>query len=304
MGATLYALAPIFGLIVFGWGMKRIGFPGDAFWPALDRVVYYLMFPALIIHTLATSEVGDVSVLRFGGVAITSVLAMTAVLLLIRRWLPVDGPGFSSFVQGGIRFNAYSGFAIAQTLYGVEALALFSLVIAFVTPTANTVSVIALVRYGGGGRMRWRDVLVGVARNPIIISIVVGLALNGFGIGLPWALEPFLKILASAALPLGLLSVGVGLDFAAVRAAGGKVALACLIRLMGMPLIVIGVSRLFGIDGVAAIAILIYATLPVSPVTYIQARQHGGDATLMASIVTGTLLGAFVTIPFWLAIVG
>ena len=97
----------------------------------------------------------------------------------------------------------------------------------------NLLAVFALVRHGApaGQTFRWRQAIVPAATNPIILACLLGLGLNLGDVGLPRLLAPFLDILGSAALPVGLMAVGAGLELAAVREHGRYVAMTTAIKL-------------------------------------------------------------------------
>ena len=296
----LAAILPVFMLLALGWGLRRGHFPGDAFWSHLDPLVYYVLFPALLIHTFAEVDIRSLDILPTALATISTMLAASLLVFLLRRSFAVDGPGFSSVLQGIVRFNTYVGYGIAAALHDMAGITLFSLVVAFVIPTANLISIAGLARYGGDGSANARAVLGAIVGNPLILSVLLGVLLSWTGVGLPWVIEPFLDILRHGALPLGLLAAGAGLDLAAVRNATRPVLMVCVVRLGLLPLLALAACEVFGVEGLPRTALLIYAMMPVSPAAYILARQLGGDAGLMAAIVTATTFAAVATVPLWM----
>ena len=147
--AILAALAPIFLLILFGHLLARTGFPGAGFWAPAERLTYYVLFPSLLVSSLATAPLGATALGPLALVLAGSVLAATLLLLLCRPLFGVDGPGFSSVVQGAVRFNTYVGLAAAYALLGQHGLTLAAVAIAVLVPLVNVVCV-------GGGRRRAR----------------------------------------------------------------------------------------------------------------------------------------------------
>ncbi|HZD25998.1 MAG TPA: AEC family transporter, partial [Alphaproteobacteria bacterium] len=103
--------------------------------------------------------------------------------------------------------------------------------------------------------------------------------------------------------PLGLLAAGAGLDMRALLGgAGGMVALACGLRLLAMPALMLATTALFGVEGMTRTCVLIYAVVPAPPGAYILARQLGGNDRLMAAIIAASTLAAILTVPAWLAL--
>jgi len=300
MPDILMAILPVFMLLALGWWFRRRRFPGEALWDLLDPLVYYVLLPSLLLHTFATVDLGQLEVLPAGLAVISAMLLASLLLLALRPRLGLDGPGFAALLQATVRFNTYVGFAVASQLYGSAGLTLFSVVVAFVTPTANVISVYGFTRFGSSARPRLRQQLATLASNPLILSVLGGVALNVSGVGLPWVLEPFFEVLGRAALPLGLLAAGAGLELTALRRTGGHVALGCALRLGLMPLLTIATTWVFGVEGLTRICVILYALMPVPPGAYILARQLGGDARYTAALIAATTLVALVTAPAWL----
>ena len=127
---VLGALGPIFTLILLGLGLRRLGFPGEGFWPAVERFTYFLLFPALLVHRLALARLGEYAVGPVATIIVVQLLAMTALVYALRPWLKVDGPAFSSVYQGAVRFNTYVGLAVALAVFHAKGGTVAALVMA------------------------------------------------------------------------------------------------------------------------------------------------------------------------------
>ena len=132
----------------------------------------------------------------------------------------------------------------------------------------------------------------------------VPVAANASGFGVPAPFESVLKLLSGAAPPVGLLCVGAGLDLAVVRTGRFRVALCCALKLAAMPAIALGLAWTLGLSDGAAKALVTFHALPTAPAAYILARQLGGDALLMAGMLTAQTALAVVTLPLWIAFLG
>ncbi|MDD9876698.1 MAG: AEC family transporter, partial [Magnetovibrio sp.] len=120
----------------------------------------------------------------------------------------------------------------------------------------------------------------------------------------PTMIGEVLDILGRAALPLGLMAVGAGLNLRALRLAGGPAAGAVAVKLVVMPFLASIVCGVFGVTGVAASVAVLFAALPVSATSYVMARQLGGDGELMAAIVALSTLAAIATLPVIVSVYG
>jgi predicted permease len=302
MSAILAALFPIFALIAAGWAMRRGRFLDEGFWRPAERLNYFVLFPALLFLNVATAPLGRLAWGRLAAALTLALLALAAVLLVLRPLARADGAGFSSVWQGSLRFNAYVGIAASAALWGRDGLAAAALVIAVLVPVGNLLSIVGLVRWAGARRSLAGTALA-VLGNPLIIACLAGAAVNALG-GVPALVEPLLRILSQASLALGLLVVGAGLDPAALRGQAPALGLALGAKLALLPLLSALACRLVGLDGVAAGVAVLFQALPAAPSSYILARQLGGDAALMAAILTAQIIAAALTLPIVLSLLG
>jgi malonate transporter len=296
-------IVPIFVLIALGHALYRAGFPGDAFWLQLERLVYFLLLPALLVEKLATAEVDETRLWPVALAVAMTVAGGTALVLGLRRVLPVDGPGFTSVYQAAVRFNTYIGLAVALSLYGREGVAVAAMTVAFLVPLVNVLSVGVLAHYTES-----RASLAGTARsvmsNPLILACLLGLVLNGTGLGLPLGTEVVLKMISPAALPLGLMAVGAGLRLESTRASARVLATGVGLKLVVMPVIAWIAAWLLGLSVLEMQILVLFAALPTATSAYILARQLGGDHTLVATLLTAQTAASALTLPVVLLLIG
>jgi hypothetical protein len=291
----LGALGPIFALILLGLGLRRLGFPGDGFWPAAERFTYFVLFPALLVYRLALARLGEYAVGPVAAVIVLLLLGMTALVYAVRPWLRVDGPAFTSVYQGVIRFNTYVGLAVVLAVFHTEGGTVAALVMAIMIPLINVLCVLVLNVHAGGSATVG-GVLRGLLTNPLILACLFGIGLNVTGIGLPWGSAAVLEILARAALPLGLLAVGAGLRVDALARPGLLVGTGTL-KLLAAPAMAWMLCELVRPGRLETAVLVTFAALPSASTAYILARQLGGDAPLIAMIVTVEIALAMVTLP-------
>ncbi|ABK43193.1 Auxin Efflux Carrier [Magnetococcus marinus MC-1] len=297
------ALGPVFLLVLAGVVLNLLRFPGDDFWPLAERFVYFLLFPALLIRTLGGANFNDVAVTPLALSVVVPLLLVTALMLLAGPLVHRRGAGFTSVYQGAIRFNTYVALSAAEQLFGEAGLALAAMTIAWMIPLINILCVGVFALKIKEDAFSWRSIGRNLAHNPLIVGCTVGLLLNISGIGLPGWLGPSLNLLGQPALPLGLLAVGVGLHLHLDRGVLRDLGLSALIKFMLMPLLVYGVGRLVGLQGMGLQIAVLFFAMPTASSAYILAKQMGGDAPLMAKVITGQTLLAMLTLPLTMALV-
>lgn len=304
---SVLALIPTFLLIALGFAMKRGRFVPDAFWAPAEKTTYYITFPALLLASTARAPLADMAWGPLMAVNAGAILVVFTVMTLARPLFKVGPAAFTSMIQGSIRPNTYLGLAAAASLYGEAGVALTAICIASVVPLVNMLAVATLVRCVGtdgtaSRRQRLGQTARGIVTNPLILACLLGMALNGLGIGMPEiVIGPFLDILGSAALPLGLLAVGAGLAPTAIATTGRPVLIASAAKLLGVPTAAAVLALLAGLEPAAAGVAVLYAALPCSASSYVLARQMGGDAPMMANTITLQTLAAVLTLPLVIA---
>lgn len=293
------ALAPVFLMIMFGYTLKNRALISDSFWAPAEKMTFYYFFPSLLLANTAKAEFADISLTPIIIATTSGILIIAAITLWLRPRIKVGGPAFTSIFQGTIRPNVYLGIAASVALFDSAGLTLVSVPIAVSVPLVNVLSVIVLIRYASkdGDIPNWSQTLSPVARNPLIIACALGALLNVTNIGLPPLIGPFLEISGHAAMPLGLLAVGAGLDFKAMRQAGLTVGLTTATKLIALPFVTYLVCLMMDIGGLSQMIIVLYAALPVSATSYVLARQMGGDTALLAGTITATTVIAMITMP-------
>ncbi len=305
MITTLNAIAPIFLIIATGYLLFRARIVDESVWSAIEHICFYLLLPFLIIRTLSRANLGSVPVIDFMAVIVVAILGMSALLVLIQAFIwkrfPQSGPSFSSIFQGATRFHGFVAIAVIGPLYGDAGVTLAALALAIMVPLLNVISVVVLSVYGHSDT---RPQVIAVAKkivtNPLIIACIVGLLFNW--LGLPDILYETIGIIGAGGLGLALLAVGAGMNFGQAAQHKMLLTVGVLTRLIGMPTIVIAMSWLVGLDGIARTVAIIAGAVPTAASAYVMARKMGGNAELMSSIVTFQVIVAFFTLPLFIYI--
>lgn len=301
MLAAFESLLPVILVIGLGVGLRLADLLDAHQWVGFEKLAYHVFFPAIVIYTLATSDLTTVPFGRLGATLFCSVLTMAGVALLLRpvmaRSLAVDGPAFTSVFQGATRWNTFVALALAAQLFGREGVTLMAVAIIAMIPLLNLLSVAVLVRFASPIPISLRQFLAELAANPFIWSSFLGLLINVSGLRLPDVLLTALEITGRGALVAGILAVGAGLNVAALRRPRGAAFVSAGLRLFAMPSLAVLYATAFGLSGIALGAALVATAVPTSTGSYLLARRMGGDGPLMAEILTVQTVAAIVTLP-------
>lgn len=291
-------IIPIFALILLGYGLRRWFRLRDDFWPQLDRLVYYVFFPALLFHSLSAFQVDLGAATPMLEVAVLYMFAGMALGYAAKYLFRAPPKVFAASFQSSFRFNSYVGLAVAGSLHGRDGLAAIGLLMGFLVPMANVASVWALARHGEG---RWlKEILL----NPLIMATAGGIAFSLAGLHLPELLRTPIGLLSQASLPMGLIAVGAGLRLQGLSHHRGTLWYGVAVKLLVLPAVAWGLASAFGLAGVYFHIAVLMAALPVSTVSYVLAMRMGGDGSISAAQVMVTTLLAMATLPMWLLLMG
>lgn len=293
---TALLILPNFALIVIGLVLARRFDFGRDFWAGLEKLVYYLLFPALLFRSLAIAEIDFAA----AALPIASALAFTAagfgLSVLAGPVLHLDKKLNASGSQCGYRFNTYVGLAIAGSLFGNAGVAMAALLLGVMIPFANFFAVAMLAAHGSRGFFHE------LATHPLLVSSVAGLAWNAAGLPLPGFADQTLNLLGVSALPAGLLSVGAAMRIEEGIGPPAAHAWWLAVKLGAVPAIAWALVLAFGLHGLDASIVILCAALPTASNAYILAVRMTGDGRAVAAQITMGTVISMLTLPLWMSV--
>ncbi len=294
---VLNCLFPVFALILLGSLLKRYGLSNEAFSKTSDRLVYFVFFPAMLFWKIGGSSPATAS---DAALCVAALCALGSVYVLSCLAMGVFKVGrfqAGAFSQSCYRFNTYIGVAIVLNVSGETGMRLFGILIGFLIPVINVLSVSTLIWFSGksfGMRERIGLALKSIVSNPLILSCIAGIAYARFVNFFPAFLNNTFQLLSYATLPLALFSIGGALTPKALKGHFKVSFIASAIKLAVYPVIGFWFFRWFGIGGEAFKVGMIYLALPASTAIYVLSSQLYSDTELAsASIAMSTVLSFF-----------
>ena len=300
------AIAATLAIVALGYGLKQLNFLPEAAWQTLSPLCYRVLFPGLLFNLMSQADLGAVSLAPFLATIAGGSVVIVGFALLVGRATAMRGASLSSLVQGSLRHNGFLVLSILQGTFGVPALQLGAIAIAFLVPISNIVSVVAILMLGRpAGRMGMkRAILAEIARNPLLAAMLVGVLVNILDVPVPEFISQVAALLGAAALPLLLLSIGASLQFGAIAGNVVPLGAAMLAKFLVFPLALVAIGYGFGLDPLALAVLATVGSAPTASSSYTLATELGGDARLMAEIVSLQTLMAAVSMPLWIWIAG
>ncbi|MCF6507018.1 AEC family transporter [Blastococcus sp. MG754426] len=304
--AAAAVVLPEFSLIVLGVVLRRWAWRAPGFWVDLERLVYFVLFPALLVRTTLAAD------LAAGGtgsalLAALGALAAGALVGALVRWFPgVDRVTAASGWQTAFRFNTFLALALVDDR-GPAALALMGVLLGVTVPAVNVLAVVALANGTAttSGRGAVLGALGAVVRNPLIVATVVGLLGNVAGLALPDPVDATLGRIAAAAVPLGLLTVGAALRLRGMDRSGWLLSgFLAAVKLLVVPATALALVVLLGVEGDQRAVVLAFAVVPPATASYVLAARMGGNGGFVSAHISVATTAALVTVPLWLLLTG
>jgi malonate transporter and related proteins len=289
-------LIPDFALILFGWVLNRITNWGRDFWSGLEKLIYYVLFPALLFNSIAKQKIDFVAAAPALKIAILTVLCGMALAYFGRFLIRADDKSFTSSFQTAFRFNSYIALAIAGRLHGEAGIAAMGIVIGVVVPICNVASVWMLAKHSA--QPLWRELV----QNPLIIATVSGVLYSLSGLPLPEVMQMLISRMGAASLACGLLAVGAALTFTNASKNAPLISYNTAVKLIALPLVAVLLARSLGVTGVYFDMVVLFAALPTATSAYILTVRMGGDGPVVAQGVTVSTLFGMLAIPLWLIV--
>ena len=295
-------LFPDLTLIALGWILYRYARLSAEFWAGAERLVYFVLFPALLFGAIVRNPLSVGESLPMLGAALGALVLGILLGFAARPVLRPPESLFASGVQCAFRFNSYITLALALRIGGTEGLSLAALIVGFVVPVANLAAVFALARQSGAGLARE------LIRNPLVLATLAGLLVKFAGVKMPEPIDATLVRLGQGALTLGLLCVGAGLRIeGSLDADPARRASALRLnvwftatKLIAMPLTALLIGRAFALPALPLAIAVMYASMPTAPAAYVLASRMGGDGRFVAFLITVSTLASLLALPFWL----
>jgi predicted permease len=294
--ATLLAVLPLFAMIAFGFCAARIKLVSEAASTGIVNYIYFFALPPMLIAMLSGAEPDKLlSGSRFlvamflTEVVIAGLAVFWAWRTYGRQAIGVAGfsiLGFSACFSNGVFLSVPLAIAALGPEAAAPALLLVTLdIMLFVVVTF----LLENSRIGGGGAAL--SALEAIAKNPIILATLAGLALAFLSLNLPAPLQAFVDFVGPAAAPTALFALGVTLAMHPVSAASAKPAgVIVVLKLFAQPaLAALILFNIPGIDPLWRIVGVLFAAGPVGMNAYLFARRYEiGVAPVSTAIVVST----------------
>ena len=295
---TANIVAPVFLIVFIGFLLKKKNIIDDNFNKTASKIVFNITLPALAFQKIATTnykEVFNLKLILFVNIALLGIFIFS---WLVSYFFCHNGKDQGAFIQGSFRSNyAIIGFALISNAFGMDALANAAIILAFIVPSYNILSVVALtVPLHREGSTNYKKIFKDIVTNPLILSAVIAIPFSFFSVEFHPVIEKTLTYLAALTLPLALLSIGGSLSFYSVKKNFSLAAAATIIKIVLMPLILVTISIQLGYKGLELGILFFLFGCPTAVASYIMAEAMGSNGKLAGNIILMSTLGSVFTL--------
>lgn len=289
---------PIFIIVFLGWYLRRINWLSDHFIHAGSKLVFTIALPALLFTKIMESDLSTVFDTRQVLFAVIITLVGFIVIWWLSGAMKLQAENRGVFVQGAFRGNmGIVGLALCMNMYGAEGLAVGSILLAFLTLLYNILSVFALTQpFHSEQRFDGLGMVKDMAKNPLIIAIVVALLLAFLQWTPPAVLMKTGAYFSNMTLPLALLCVGGSINLKALKESSRLALGATALKLVGLPLAFTLVAYLMGFTGLALGTLFLMFASPTATASFVMAKAMRGNAELAATIIALSTVLSLVTV--------
>ena len=301
-------ISPVFILIILGNLLRRIGVPELSFWHASDKLIYWVLIPALLFHHVSQITLSSIMIANYAVVILSGLFVVTTLSFIAGKLFGYTPQIWTSLMQGAARHNAFIALAIAGSLFGNKGLALGAIFMVILIPIINIVIVSVMAstlnqEEGNNSRSSTFDVLFELIKNPFILAIAAGLVISFVDAERIIIIHDATGLLGSAALPIMLLSIGANIKIREISLAITPIIIANVLKLLIFPIVVFFVAKSVNLSLFETTVAVIFAAVPTAASSYSLAKQFGGETQLMTSIITIQVALSFITIPIILAFI-
>ena len=292
----LLGLFPSFLMVALG-GLVRRRLSVNA-WQGLDLLNYEVLFPALLFVAASSRQIELSSVISIAPAVWMILICGLGFGYLSRRFGPDRFLDFAAGWQVSWRFNSILGLVAVGTLSEADP-AMMAVVIGMAVPVANVFAVSALSR---GGSLGLWGTLRKVAMNPFLLAALSGVLVGMSGYRIPQPIMAPLSLLAQAAIPIALISIGATMNWRALTRLDRFNGTICATKLLIMPACVCAAALIAGFSGPVVSTLVVFAALPTAPASHVLAAGFGADRELVATLVAQTTLLSALTLPIWISL--
>ncbi len=297
----LNIVSPIFIVLGLGKFLSMFDLIRQDFINSANKLIFFVLLPALLFYKISQAHIYSSFNLKLFTVMCVSVVGIFFFSFLMGNIFNISKSQVGTFAMNNFRANyAYMGLPVSYYAFGDQGLMIASLLMAFIVPLVNLLSIISL-SVGSSKTVSLWIFIKNTLFNPLAIACILGIIFSLLQIELYNFVKETLDLLTGVTLPLALLCIGATMKSEMVK--GNKILLAntLLIKLILMPLVAFVALKL--LDGKLSLpdkVLVIMLSSPAATVNYVLASAMEGDPDVASSGIILTTVFSLFTYIMWL----
>ncbi len=293
-------VGPLFLLLCVGFLLKRCHMMSDSTEKQLNNIVFRCFLPLLLFYNVYTTDLSSSFQPRLILFALLCMLGACLLFGLFVVCTEKENRRRGVMIQAMFRSNfVLFGLPVTIALFGDEAAGVASIVIGFVVPFINILSVIVLEIFRGG-KIRMRRIIRGILTNPLVLASAAGAILLICGIKLPYVVDKAVSDLTKVATPLAFVVLGASFHFSDTKKYWRQLLTGMAGKLLIYPALVLTIAILLGFRDEQLAVLLSMSASPTAVSSYTMAQQMEGDDVLAGQLVVYTTLFSILTVFLWI----
>lgn len=290
------SVMPMFVLILVGLLCRRLEIITENMVSKLNSLTFKVFTSVLLFSNIAHADSETEISVKLCVFIIASLLILYGLIFLITVTVVKDNKRRGAMIQGMFRSNyVLLGLPIVKSIFQDGNIAITSIVAIYLVPLYNILAVFTLETFRGG-KVEGKAILKSIAKNPLIIGTLLGLAFFLLEIKLPVFLDTAVLNIASCATPLALIALGASFKFTSFKTNIKYSLSSTAVKLIALPAIMLPTAVMLGFRGVELATIMAVAASPSAIASFTMAEQMGSDSQLAGEIVVLTSALSCVTL--------
>jgi hypothetical protein len=302
LGFAFGVTGPIFVLVFLGIALKKLKIIDEAFNLAASKLVFMVAMPTMLFMSMINTDLRSVLNASYLLYCLTGTLVLFIFFSLITPLFVKERRDRGVFIQGAFRANiAIVGLAFCFNAYGSIGLAKASVLMSVITILYNFLSVYTLTTTLSNTKVKLSKILLNIAKNPLIIALVVGITFNLLAVPVPTVLATAGDYIARMTLPLALICIGGAMSLSELKNSSSVSTIAVVAKLIIVPVAMVYPAYLLGFEAIDLGVLFLMVSAPSAAAGYIMVQGMGGNGKLAANIVVISTLASVITVSFGLA---
>ncbi|MDD5824106.1 MAG: AEC family transporter [Firmicutes bacterium] len=264
------------------------------------HLTFIVLYPFMMFDNIYGKNIGENMNVKL----VVYCVLMLAFVIALTWWIVCkiesEDRNRSSMIQAIFRSNiVLMGLPIGINLFGKGNVTAVAVVVLFIVPIYNVVSVVLFERFRKG-KANVGKMVRGVLTNPIIVGAIVALVVMALGIELPEVILQPVVTLADSTTAIAMVLLGASLNMSGLKGERRRVAICVIGKLLVVPAIGIGGAVLLGFTGVELVAVVLMVATPTALASFAMATSMGGNGEIASNAVVFSSIASCFTLPIWL----